>query len=178
MTIEEALAFLASHQRMPANSTQPEVDQLDDVRRYLALHPDARALPLVLGLFADHMGWGIFQLFDDVLAHYPSVELSRHLQLALASHDRGTRWWAAHWAVNFPSRELVPKLVELLAQPDDEDAHYFAIASLGEICKSEFNPAVLEVLRSRLRLDMDPERRQLLVELLAELDADRPSSAN
>jgi hypothetical protein len=169
VTIEEALAFLASHQVMPKNSTQADVARLDDVRRYLALHPDPRALPLVFGLFADHMGWGIFQLFDEVLAKFSAPELTRHLRMALAAPDRGTRWWATQWSLAFPSQDLTPELISLLAKPGDEDAHYFAIATLGEICKSEFNPTVLKFLRARHETDADPERRDLLRELVAEL---------
>jgi hypothetical protein len=170
VTIEEALAFLASHQVMPENSPQPDVARLDEVRRYLALHPDARALPLVLGIFADHMGWGIFQLFDEVLARFSASELTRHLRTALAAPDRGTRCWAAHWSLAFPSQELTPDLLKLLAQPGDDDAHCLVIATLGEICKSEFNPTVLRVLRARHETDADPDRRDLLRELVTELD--------
>jgi hypothetical protein len=170
VTIEEALAFLASHQAIPENSTQPDVARFDEVRRYLALHPDPRALPLVLGVFADHMGWGIFQLFDEVLAKFSTPELTRHLRIALAAPNRGTRWWAAQWSLAFPSQDLTPELLRLLAQPGDEDAHYFVIATLGEICRKNFDPTVLQVLKARHETDADPERRDLLGELITELN--------
>jgi hypothetical protein len=154
---------------MAEDATQAEIDQLDEVRRYLDAHPDPRAIPFIVGLFADHMGWGIFQLFDSVLSRFSTTELTPHLRKALTASDRGTRWWAAHWALEFPSRGLTPELLALLAQPDDEDAHYFAIAALGEICEKEFDPSILEVLRARLTVDADPERRELLDEILPSL---------
>jgi hypothetical protein len=155
---------------MSENATQEEVDQLNDVRRYFEAHPEPRAIPLIIGLFADHMGWGIFQLFDSVLAKFPTAELTPHLRIALTARDRGTRWWAAHWALEFPSQGLAPELLALLAQPEDEDAHYFAIAALGEICEKEFDPSVLEVLRARHAVDTDPERRELLEEVVTSLN--------
>jgi hypothetical protein len=72
--------------------------------------------------------------------------------------------------LDFRSRGLTPDLLALLAQPEDEDAHYFAIAALGEIREKEFDPSVLEVLRARYAVDTDPERRELLEEVLTSLN--------
>jgi HEAT repeats len=129
-------------------------------------NPDERCVPLFMGLVDDHMGWGIFQLFEDVFRRYPQEVLTPHLQQALAGASRGGRWWAAHWALDFPSPDLTPLLSRLLLSTEDADAHYFTIAALGEIYLLRADPEVLAVLRERADVEQDAETRELLVDVL------------
>ena len=170
MDTNSALDWLRAHQQLPENSPQEVVDQLDVVRKHLAKHPDPRCIPLMLGVFADHMGWGIFQLCDDVLVRYSQKELTPHLRDSLRSRNKGTRWWAAHWAMQFPSPELRAELEALLNNPEDEGAHQFAIFALAEIYRQSREPHILAVLRQRAAVDTDPERIELLRESLGEFD--------
>jgi HEAT repeats len=166
MTTDEAIKFLQDHPRIPAEASQAIIDRLDAVRQHLSEHPDARCIPYVLGVFGDHMGWGIFQLFDDVLRHYTSEQLAPHLIAALLSEHRGTRWWAAHWAMEWPRVELLPALLRVLESREDEDAHCFCLAALGEIYTTTGDARAIDYLRERAARETDPERRQLLDELL------------
>ena len=173
MDTATALDWLQEHQRLPENSPQEVIDRLDEVRKHLAEHPDARCIPLVLGIFADHMGWGIFQLFDDVLSKYSQEQLTPHLQRALLNDDLGTRWWATQWAMQFASPELAPELEGILRNPEDDDAHYFAIDALAQIYELTGDPHVLSVLRDRASTETDRERKELLRESFERFEARR-----
>jgi len=171
MDMATALDWLRGHQRIPLNSPQDVIDSLKEVRKVLAQHPDPRCLPLVFGMFDDHMGWGIFQLFDDVLAKYNQEQLTPHLKRALLSDNRGTRWWATHWAREFLAPELAPELEAILLNPEDDDAHYFAIGALADIYQMTHDSHVLAVLRDRAATETDPECRELLRESFKEFEA-------
>lgn len=166
MTSDDAIRFLQEHSQLSADAPQAVIDQLDAVRRHLSEHADARCIPHVLGVFGDHMGWGIFQLFDDVLRHYTSEQLAPHLIAALLSEHRGTRWWAAHWAMEWPRPELLPVLLRVLESPEDEDAHYFCLSALGDIYATTRDARAIAYLRERAERETAPERRELLNELL------------
>lgn len=171
MDTATALAWLARHQRLPEDSPQEVIDRFDEVRKHLIEHPDPRCIPLLLGVFEDHMGWGIFQVCDDVLFKYSSEQLTPHLKHALRSDNRGVRWWATHWALAFGSPELLPELEMILASPEDENAHYFAIATLALIYKRTRAARILDLLRERAKVETDAERQELLCETFEEFDA-------
>ena len=165
MTFHDAIRFLQEHSQISADAPQAVIDQLDVVRRHLSEHPDARCIPHVLGVFGDHMGWGIFQLFDDVLRRYTPEQFVPHLTAALSEH-RGTRWWAAHWAMAWPRPELMPALLRVLESPEDDDAHYFCLSAVGDIYATTCDAKACAYLRERAERETAPERRELLDELL------------
>ncbi|MBW3624297.1 MAG: HEAT repeat domain-containing protein, partial [Armatimonadetes bacterium] len=101
------------------------------------------------------------------LHHDPSLVVP-HIKEALCSPYRGVRWWAAHWAMDYPSEELIGPLEKLLSTPEDEDAHYFALSALGFIAEETENGRALQILRERSKTDSDPERLQLVREILEE----------
>lgn len=162
MTSDDAIRFLQEHPHLSADAPQAVIDQLDAVRRHLSEHTDARCIPHVLGVFGDHMGWGIFQLFDTVLRNYTPESLAPHLIDALLSAHRGTRWWAAHWAMEWPRPEMLPALLRVLESPEDDDAHYFCLSALGGICDAR----ATAYLRERAVRETVPDRRELMDELL------------
>ena len=166
MTSDDAIRFLQEHPQLSAHAPQAVIDQLDAVRLSWREHPDARCIPYVLGVFGDHMGWGIFQLFDDVLRHYTSEQLAPHLTAALFSKHRGTRWWAAHWAMEWPRPEMLPALLQVLESPEDDDAHYFCLSALGDIYATTRDARAITYLRGRIARETEPERRALIDELL------------
>ena len=153
MNSAEALAFLRAHQPMPPDDALEEslIEQFDTVRRYFIAHPDPACIPLLLGAFGDGMGFGVYQVCDDVLRHFSSAQLAPHLAAALASNRSSTRWWAAHWAMEFahPSLFAVLRRLLLARAPEDEDARGFLIDAL-ESLSNEYQLA---------------EARQLLEEL-------------
>jgi hypothetical protein len=166
MTTEEAITFLHQHQQMSEEAPQAAIDELEVVRRHLSEHPDPRCIPHVLAVFGDHMGWGIFQVFGDVLRHYTSEQLAPHLTSALLSEHRGTRWWAAHWSMEWPRAEMLPALLRVLESPEDDDAHYFCLAALGDIYAASRDSRAIAYLRERMTRETEPERRELIEELL------------
>lgn len=163
-----ALVWLAQHQRLPEDSSQDVIDGLNEVRKHFIEHPDPRCIPLLLGVFEDHMGWGIFQVCDAVLRKYSQKQLTPHLKDALRSDSRGVRWWATHWALDFEAPELVPELEMILNSPEDEDAHYYAIAALAEIYLRTRDANILTLLRKRALVETDPQRQELFRESLEE----------
>ena len=132
-----ALAFLRAHQPMPPDDALEDslIEQFDTVRKYLIAHPDPACIPLLLGAFGDGMGFGVYQVCDDVLRHFSTAQLAPHLALALASDRSSTRWWAAHWAMEFPHPSLFPELRRLLLMraPEDEDARGFLIDAVESL---------------------------------------------
>lgn len=166
MNTETALAWLEEHQDLAEDAPQATVDRLDEVRRYFLGHTDPRCIPLILGMFGDHMGWGVFQVFDDVLRKYDQAQLTPHIFSALRSPRRGARSWATQWAMEFVSPELAPALVDILANPEDDDMHYFAIAALVDIVEIDGDSELLAVLRKRALMETDPERIELLHQFL------------
>ena len=168
MDAAAAFDWLRKHQRLPEDAPEQTFEELDEVRKYLTEHPDPRCLPLVLGVFDDHMALGVFQLFDDVLAKYSQDQLTPHLKEALQSGNRGTRWWAAHWAMQFVSPELAAPLEAILDKPDDDDAHYFAADALAQIYRLSPEPHILAALRARAGRETDEELGDLLRESLEE----------
>jgi len=166
MTNDEALRFLADHRCIPEDASQEIIDRLDVVRHHLIKHPDPCSIPLILGVFGDHMGWGIFQLFDDALRPFTPMQLAPHLRAALMSDNRGVRWWAAHWAMEWPHVDLLDALFNVLESKEDEDAHYFCLSALGSIHQDSGNVRALSYLRARHQQESDPQRKELLDELL------------
>ena len=104
-------------------------------------------------------------------ARYSQEQLTPHLKRALLSDSRGTRWWAARWAMEFLSPELAPALEAILRNPEDDDAHYFAISALADIYQMTRDSHVLAVLRERAASETDPECRELLRESFKEFEA-------
>ncbi len=174
MTKEDALAFLCQHQPLPddegLNESEQLIKEFDQVRQYFIGHPDPACIPLFLNAFSNSMGFGVYQLCDDVFRQFDQSLIIPHLKNALCSQHQGVRWWAAHWSIDFPSAELVAPLEQLLANPIDEDAHYFALATLACIWTEARNEQARDILEMRLEHETDPSRIELINEVLQEND--------
>lgn len=137
--------------------TQAEINTFDDIRKYFIAHPDPACIPLLLGSFADDMGLGVYQLCDDVFKKFDWNVVVPHLASAMKSAHKGVRWWAAHWAMEFPAIELFFPLQELIGQPGELDAHIFATLAICFIYISTKDKTVTKYLRDRLVLEGDQE---------------------
>ena len=135
MDMDSALSFLRENQPLPPDATLSEslINAFDNVREFLTSNPNPESIPLFLGAFGDGMGHGVYQICDDVLRNYTQPQLTPHLIAALSSDSRVTRWWAAHWAMEFNAPEMLDSLVALTKNNADNDAHYFALAAIGDI---------------------------------------------
>ena len=161
MDANEGLAFLAAHQPLPDDHdlTQVVIDQYDEVRRYFIAHPDPRCVPLFLGSFGDGVGWGVYQLVDEVMRAHPGDVVVRGLDSALASPHLSVRSWALQIAMDYADRRLVPHFKRSLFS-DDHEERYWAAQNLAInfapedapvlrlALSRETEPSVLEVLRS------------------------------
>ena len=172
MTKHQALEFLRQHQPMPGDDglTEDLLTTFQEVHDYFVEHPDPSCIPLFLNSFSDSMGFGVFQVCGEVFQRYDILLVTPHLVDALRSDQRGVRWWAAHWAMELESEELIEPLVELLASEIDDDAHYFALATLGFIWRKTQNEKVIAVLEQRQKVETHPERIELIDEILNEHD--------
>jgi hypothetical protein len=117
MTRDAAINFLATHQPMPdeADLTEALIAELDEVRKYLRIHPDDAAVPLLLGIFGDGSGYGVDQLMGEaVAAHSPGVVVPA-LAKCLASGTPACRLWCAQIATRVPDERLVAPLAAVLS---------------------------------------------------------------
>ncbi len=170
MTNEDALTFLRQHQPMPDDHVLIHHENLiktfDQVRRYFIAYPDPACIPLFLNAFGNGMGFGVYQLCDNVFHQFDQSLIIQHLKHALRNPHPGVRWWAAHWAVEYPSPELIAPLEQLLASDEDEDAHYLVLAALASLWQESRNEKAKGILEKRREIETDPERLELLTEVL------------
>jgi hypothetical protein len=166
MNKEFALDFLKKNKNMSIDAPQEDIDMFDKVRKFFIQNPDERCIILFLEAFGNHMGWGVFQLCDDVFNKYPTEKIVPHIKKCLKSENIGTRWWAAHWAMEFSNSEITSELIELAQSDIDVDAHYFALAALGEINLKSTDPNIIEYLKKRKSVENDSEIKELLNELI------------
>lgn len=168
MTPQEAEAFLTEHQPLPPDAELSEglIERFDEVRQYLLLTPNDRAVPLLLNAFGDGSGFGVYQLVEDVLSMIPKERVVPHIARALSSPHRGVRYWNAQIAARFPDAVLVPPLSDL-ARDSDFDLRYAAITALEQILSGDATAA----LSATLRDETDPELQALLRDVLRERGA-------
>lgn len=123
MDREQALAILRCHQPLPADDVLPEdwLADFDAARAYFAAHPDAAAVPLLLGGLGDGSGHGVYQLVEDAIHPLPAAVVLPHLRAALQSPRPWARTWAAEIAMGFPDPSLIPLLAPMLLAEDEDD---------------------------------------------------------
>ena len=70
MTKDEALYFLKSHQPMPGdeNLSSELIGVYEEVRVFFKNNPDNRCIPLFLNSFGGKVGYGVYQMVDEVMA--------------------------------------------------------------------------------------------------------------
>src|SRR5512145_3218421 len=104
MTIESALAFLRRHQPMAADASldKADLEELDRVRRFLKTHPNEEAVGLLLGVFGNGSGFGVYQLIEDTVAAHDRAIVVKSLLERLTDGPRSVRYWCALVSANFP----------------------------------------------------------------------------
>ena len=168
MDFDSAVSFLRANRPMPPDSelTKEVATAFDGARKFFTANPDPVCIPLFLQAFGDGMGHGVYQICDDVFRCYDQSQLTPHIVEALSSEQLCTRWWAAHWAMEFPDRRMLAGLREVVANSTDSDAHYFALAALGDIWRATADPEALRILESRRTIEADAELTELLDDIL------------
>ncbi len=145
----------------------------EEIRQYLIRNPSPDFIPLMLNAFGNGSGLGVYQVCDDVFRPFSKREMVPHLAAALLSRHWGVRYWAAHWAMDFPHESLVSALADL-AQDPHSDCHYFAIAALEAIWRETGSQAALQAIANQEDQQTDPEVLELIAEILD--DAEQESS--
>lgn len=131
---------------------------------YFIANPDPESIPLFLNAFAYDMGLGVYQVCDDVFRHHDKSVVVPHLIAALQSPQIGVRWWASQFPMDFPSLQLLEPLKRVANSPEDIEAHYFVLASIGFIHNATGSPQAVEFLKERLLTETDVETREMLLE--------------
>lgn len=110
MIKDEALAFLMSHQPMPADAglTQDLIDSYDEVRKYFESYPDSSAIELFLKSFGDGDGWGVYQLVEGVFYKCPHSDVVAALKKVLEDEciPESIRYWSTQIAAAFADEDL------------------------------------------------------------------------
>jgi HEAT repeat protein len=162
MTIDDALRFLAAHQPMPPTSAASDalIAEFDSVRRFLAAHPDERAIPLLLGAFGEGDLHGVYPLVEDALRPYPRGVVVPYIVTALSRGGESVRSWAAQVAALFPDPRLLPPLTDIL-RSGNADQRIAAITALEQLGSREARDA----LNAARTLPLEPEVREMLDEV-------------
>ena len=169
MNEKEASIFLEENQPLPDDEKLSEdlINKFVKVREYLISNPAPKFIPLMLNVFGDGSGFGTYQVCDDFFNKFEKNEIVPHLAKALKSQQRGVRYWASQWAMDFPDKRLVPLLHNMLNDLNS-NCHYFAIASLEFIWKEEECNEALDIIRSLKGKFADPEINELIDGILHE----------
>jgi hypothetical protein len=160
MTTEEALRFLTDHQPMPRTEDAPEelLRQLDAVLTHFEVHRDPRCIPLLLNLFGEGDGYGVYQLVESVLLVYPEQLVVPHLINSLRDSRPWVRYWSADIAANYQNKDLIDPLIDI-AISDDDTLRALAIFALGRYPAITMVPLLGSVrhraISQRARRDLD-----------------------
>lgn len=163
ITAAEVLQFLQAHQPLPADPqlTREQLRALDEAVRYLASSPIPHALELLLGVFGEGNGFGVYQRVEEAVAAYPQDEVVSALGRMLSSSHRSVRYWCTQLALGLPSEALVVPLVENLSR-SDVDGREITVAVLAAIG----SPRATEALACWLPEETDAEIRAAILEVV------------
>jgi len=161
MNDHDCIEFLNRHQPMPADMDwDEECRKLDAVRRHLMDNPSIESLPLILNVFGDGSGYGVYQQIELVVMKFPSSVVVPHLLTALNSGTRSIKYWNAQISANFPSEDLIKPLANLCSS-GDHDLCAAAITALGQIESPEVKTYLELLLTSD---DLDDDLRELVID--------------
>lgn len=154
----ECIDYLKRNQPMPPDDEWDlKCVKLDDVLNFISNSPLPEALPLLLNVFGEGSGFGVYQVVEFVIRKYQAEAVIPELQLALRSPTKSIVYWNAQIAESFPDERLIEPLSSLV-NSEDEDIQAASITALGQI-KS---PKVLAILESLTRSSLTEDLRELI----------------
>lgn len=164
MTAAKCLSFLSANQPLPADAdlSADIVNELDTVRLWLCDHPVPEALPLLLRVFGDGDGLGVYPLIEDTVARFPRDAVVAELAAVLEGSPDATRYWALQLASTFPSKSMVRPMCDLLPVLD-HDSRLAALTALEAIGGDEARRCLSEWAQK----EIDPELRALISDIMA-----------
>jgi hypothetical protein len=174
MTTEEALRFLAEHQPMPDTNVVSDqlLLQLNEVLEYFETHLDQRCIPLLLNVFGEGDGHGVYQMVGFVIRRYPKDVVVPHLRMSLRNSKPAALFWNTQIACGFQSVDLVEPLIEI-AISDNDTLREIAMFALSRYPADTMIP-LLEAARDR---PMNQQARHDLDALIVQLSSsgERPN---
>ena len=133
MNPQAAYEFLRNHVHISEDVDQTTIDTLNKAYQVAARSREDRFALVVMESFGDHMGWGMFQVCNDVLSCLSRSSVISAINKCLQSDHPGHRWWASHWSVEYADAALKDSLLQHIASERDEDSHTFALDALVTI---------------------------------------------
>lgn len=126
--------------------TEDLIGAYERVRAFFLSNPDDRCVVLFMHSFGDGMGFGVYQLVEDVLRRCSPSAVSAALPEALASQHASVRWWAAQIAADYPDHSLVPRLVEIVNGDFTDDERFAAALALQHSMHPAHDRATMQAL--------------------------------
>jgi hypothetical protein len=168
MTTDEALRFLAEHQPMPDTKivTDQLLLQLNEVLEHFETHLDERCIPLLLNVFGEGDGHGVYQMVAFVIRCYPKEIVVPHLRWSLKHSTPSALSWNTEIACDFQSVDLIEPLIDI-AISDDGTLRQIAMFALSLYPAGTMIPW-LHATRDR---PMNQQSRQDLDALIVKLSA-------
>jgi hypothetical protein len=169
MTTNEAIAFLEQHQPLPPTSGIDDglFRRFDEVRKFLSENRDDRCVPLLLNVFGDGDGHGVYQLVEDTILRFPEDLVIPQLVAGLRNPRSSIRYWNAEIAANYSRAELVAPLLACLRHGTIEE-RMAAVAALERNASSE----VRQALENALVADLEKPVKDLIQEVLGDWKSD------
>ncbi len=170
MTTDEALRFLAEHQPMPdtESATEQQLRQLAAVLKYFQTHCDERCIPLLLNIFGEGDGHGVYPMVGRVIRRFPESVVVSHLRNGLSSPRRSVREWSAEIALSYHHECLIEPLIDL-AMCEDQTLREISMFALSRYEAGTVVP-LLNAARER---PMDKNIRQEIDDLITKLSSSR-----
>lgn len=149
MTTDEALRFLSEHQPMPDTKVVPDqlLLQLNEVVEHFETHLDERCIPLLLNVFGEGDGHGVYQMVGFVIRLFPKNIVVPHLRRSLSNPRRSIREWSAEIALGYQHMDLIEPLIDI-ALSEDDTLREIALLSLSRYPASTMFP-LLQAARNR-----------------------------
>jgi hypothetical protein len=170
MTTDEALRFLAEHQPMPdtEGATEQQLRQLAAILKHFQTHCDERCIPLLLNIFGEGDGHGVYPMVGRVIRRFPESVVVSHLRNGLSSPRRSVREWSAEIALSYHHECLIEPLIDL-AMCEDQTLREISMFALSRYEAGTVVP-LLNAARER---PMDKNIRQEIDDLITKLSSSR-----
>lgn len=157
MTTEAALAFLAQHQPMPNKPSRHKMKQFGEALTALSEDSDERAIPLLLGCYAEWEDLSLYDVIQELLRCYSREQVLPHLLAGLMDPGKKAAVFHADTARYFPHVDLIAPLARLLHQPKAY-ARLVAAAALERIGGG----LVERIAKSALATEKDDDVQEIL----------------
>ena len=139
---------------------QEDLDLLNSLQSWLSENPEPSLLPLLLGLYGDGDGCGLYAAMNHLYFAFEPASLEAPLVDAITNGPQGGAFWVLQIAANFPSPALVDPIAASLGRMDS-DGRSSAVAALEAIG----TPESMDALRKWRPYETEHDILALLADL-------------